>query len=234
MKKWSLIISLLALAAGACDDTSTSGDGGTGGGDGGGTGIDVPDAADPGPRYPECFADDVGTELGPVGAQWTADAPWNASDVAACMDKCPDGSFTCFSDMCERGEDFVDCYLGDIAYCAGDAESRTCEEDYRLFGCCMIDSKCTEANTQDLFDSCLMENCTEDLQSFFDCAQNTCGEDAIVKCAGGEDVEDDGGVGDGGTGSNKSRRAFNVRGSLLRQLGQVWQRRYEALKAMEH
>ena len=220
MKRLILAVSIVALGATGCDDDSGGGNADAStevdaGSDGGGNGS--------GDRYPECTAADAFEQVGRFGNRWSLPKPWTEAQLEACIAVCR-GDLNCFEAMCEGGTQFVDCYIGEVPYCAGDAQEATCPEEARIARCCVIDNECLDAPTDDQFSACVDTACGEDLDAFYECAVETCEEASLAACLTPGGFGSDAGADD--------KRVMKAGKLLQRQLNASWQRRYDALKAM--
>lgn len=211
MKKLSLMIAALALAGVACGDSDSKksdSDAGNGGGmDGGGNGVVIPgdDAGGGGgDPFPECNKDDALAALGMAGMPWgDMPKPWTQAELMDCTAKCTDGTLQCFIDMCD-GQDFVDCFTGELGYCAADAENAPCRDDFATIACCTDKEMCL--GTQDEFNTCIGAGgpCEDYLQGYVDCSgmNRTCQNAAVTAC-----VAPGGAVGDAGSETDAGSEA---------------------------
>jgi len=219
MKKLSLMIAAFALAGVACGDSDSKkadGDagmdgGGNGGGNGGNTVVIPGDDAGGGNDnpFPMCDEEAAATELGMAGMPWgSKPKPWTMSELTACTEKCTDGTLQCFIDMCD-GQDFVDCFTGELGACTTDAENAPCRDEFLTIACC------AQANETcyDDFEACIGAGgaCGDYLMPYQTCGQNRgCQMKAVQACVGPDVAAPDAGP-DADAGTPKSRA-----GSLTR------------------
>jgi len=212
MKSVSLVVAIVALLGTACtvsDGKTAPADGGNNGGmDGGGTNVnnipiptvdsgDPKDSAPPNP-YPDCDRAMVNMRLAPPAEPWDKPKPWNMAAAEACAKLCQTPSFKCISDMCEKGMDFVSCYIAETSVCATDGANAPCTTAWENVGCCAVDEGCFD--TQAEFQTCTGPEgaCGGAIMTYFECSNGDgpCGDAAAVACIG---EVPEGGVPEGGT-----------------------------------
>ena len=203
MNKLSLALAVLALLGAACGDSGgkTKADAGGDAGEMDSSIVIPPTDSGPPDPYPECDRVKAADSIGPAGEKWgDKPKPWTEDDVNACNVLCPDGALQCINDECNKGEDFVTCYLQENALCVADEEGATCFEEWGTFGCCYNENKCGASMAAQ--DACTTEDgaCFDTLRAFFMCSGNdqACGRSAAAACISPNPPAPEAGV-DGGT-----------------------------------
>ena len=169
-----------------------------------GCGFDAPmmdgptEASKPPPAHEssQCDLDVARRELGPAGKVWMGSAPWTASELNTCFTDCPDATISCIESSCKDSTDFVECYVGELGYCAADdPESAPCAAAYARYGCCVLASDCTQAATDSEFTACIDEACSVQTAAFASCAERECAATARARCV--SDMDSDAGAQEG-------------------------------------
>jgi len=201
-----LTISGLSVGCGSSSDTDTTASpsteadaGGNGGGAGNGSGgangtangsdngggsisVDEPTNGGEEPEmYPDCDGPTAVMVLGPAGQRWTGEAPWTMQQFQDCQAKCTDGTLQCFIDMCD-GQQFVDCFTGEIGACAAENDAAPCYDAWEDLGCCAEANSCT--TDQATFDACTGQGgaCGGAVSAFSMCASRRCQTPAATRC----------------------------------------------------
>ncbi len=165
MKKLSLAVTVLALAAVGCDDDSSTPKTDAGMDSGQNT---IPDAngGEPDP-FPSCDRDAVDA----YPDEHTADDVWSLEEFMACQTKCGMDE-ACFTDAnCPGLDGFDTCFSNVVTACltASDGDCRTPWENT---DCCSQANNCLpEGTTQAAFDMCIADNCqkyVDDTRACFD------------------------------------------------------------------
>jgi hypothetical protein len=165
MKKLSLAVTVLALAAVGCDDDSSTTKADAGMDSGQNT---IPDAngGEPDP-YPNCDRDGVESypdyEGGPV---------WTSAQQMACGTACgmvPEAeSEKCIMDNCPDYDKFNECANGVLLSCLTGSDG-DCRRIWENYICCADEAKCEESTTQEAFDMCIDSNCQDRIGAVTTC-----------------------------------------------------------------
>jgi len=151
--------------------------------------IPIPDAGvEPGGEFASCDREQAAAVLGSPGQRWFGEPPWTNQELEACLATCPQGEFSCIESMCTGGDLFIDCYTGELGYCAAGEVDAPCTTEWQDVGCCVEAENC--GSSQPDLEECLGAGgpCYAYVQTFARCSNSDsgCASSAINVCVARE------------------------------------------------